>query len=1207
MDLQFTPSPIPLQGVHIFFKKCRQLLSVQADLREIRKHLEDVSLNLANPVTDKTSKHNSKHDDHATSKVVPLRPSDASNAGTSNTGGHSDNVTPLHIPLRTRVRSSLIKARQRAFKFLFITAPLWIVLGLLVVFELKTSYWQSMYLTRVASEATYRLEKGPNPEPFFPSYGPYDQRLGYTRIKAVTENLATNGFEVVEQTRLSKRFKQLAALGIFPPYPEKTRAGLTILDKNNTTIYSLYRPERVYESFDAIPDLIVKSLLFIENKEILDQTYPYKNPAVEWDRFGLAIFEKLKQIIRPDINAPGGSTIATQLEKYRHSKEGRTKGIKDKFRQMASASLRAYMYGRNTLETRKTITLHYINSIPLAALRGYGEVNGLGDGLWAWYGADFQEINSKLEALNLKRDGKDYAAYAEAYKQMLSLFIAHRRPSFYLIAGLQELNSLTNVHLDLLAREGVISPKLRDAAKDIKLTLRRAAPKTAPVSFVQRKAANAIRTRLLQLMQYPQLYDLDQADLTARSTMDNEANEGVTSVLRQIKDAESVKKFGLSGARNLDRGDPSKVIYSLTLYERVGNANLLRVQTDNFDNPFSINEGTRLDLGSTAKLRTLTTYLDIVGDLHEHYSKMIPAQLRAANTRDLDPISQFVLNEFIRNPKISLADLLNVALQRRYSASPGESFFTGGGIHTFVNFKKEDNGKNPTIQEALTHSINLPFVRLMRDLSRYYVYRTGLKLNSSTKVATQASKPTTPGMVKVRGDKVRAEGGRADPVRMHFLSKFADQEGSYFLRKFYERYKGLGANDLLPTLARGSRASPRQAAVMFRYVRPTGTLEQMTDFIQQTVPNKSVSPSLFEKWYNEFAPGKFNLQDQGFLAHIHPLELWLVAHLQAHPKATISEALQSSKEERQIVYEWLFKTPSVRAQDIRIRTLMEMESFEEIHKQWKKVGYPFNSMVPSLASSIGSSGDRPVALAELVGIILNDGKKLPLVRLNELHLAAGTPYETKLVRADKQTTEQVLKPEVARALKRAMANVVESGTARRVFKTYARSDGKAYTIGGKTGTGDHRHETYGPGGHVISSRVVNRTATFAFYIGDRFFGVISAHVPGEEAAKFDFTSALAAELLKIVRTSLIPMIESSGAALSPFTNEAPLSAPATVVASSSSDTEAEGSITFQEASESPKVAPEGAVTLPALPPTTLQKSQALRQKLRRSIILPPPG
>ena len=512
-----------------------------------------------------------------------------------------------------------------------------------------------------------------------------------------------------------------------------------------------------------------------------------------------------------------------------------------------------------------------------------------------------------------------------------------------------------------------------------------------------------------------------------------------------------------------------------------------------------------------------------------------------------------------------------------------------------MNFKKEDNGRNPTIQEALTHSINLPFVRLMRDLSRYYVYHMGVKLNSSSKAVVQ------PAIAKTRAQKKVTDGGtRTDPVRMHFLSKFADQEGSYFLKKFYERYKGTTPSELLPTLAKGSRASPRQAAVMFRYVRPNDSLEDMNAFIQQTVPNKSISPALSEKWYNELTPGKFNLQDQGFLARVHPLELWLVAYLQTHPSASITEALQNSKNERQIVYEWLFKTPSLRAQDIRIRTLMEMESFEEIHKQWRKVGYPFSSMVPSLASAIGSSGDRPIALAELVGIILNDGKKLPLVRLNEVHLAAGTPYETKLIREDQQNFEQVLKPEVARALKRAMASVVESGTARRVYKAYQRSDGKFYTIGGKTGTGDHRHETYGPGGHVISSRVVNRTATFAFYIGDRFFGVISAHVPGAEAAKFDFTSSLAAELLKIVRTSLIPMMEASGAELSPFTNEAPLPVQATVAAAAPSESDSEGTVTFHEA-EVPTN------DLATAGPKGLKGGPGLRQKLRRSIILPPPG
>jgi membrane peptidoglycan carboxypeptidase len=1155
-------------------------------------------------VTKKNSNNESDQHTPSNSKVVPLRKGDSLEAESTLPQSSSEKGAPT-------TRSVLLAAKpvlRILAKLILITSPLWVVLGLLLVFELRTSYWQSLYLTKIASQATYRMESGPVPNSFFPEYGPYDQRLGYTRIKSVTENLLANGFEVRQQARQSARFKQLAKLGIFPPYPEKTRAGLTILDRNSTTIYSAYRPERVYESFDAIPEIVVRSLLFIENKEILDQTYPMKNPAVEWDRLGLAIAEKMKQIIKPDINAPGGSTIATQLEKYRHSREGRTRGIKDKFRQMGSASLRAYMYGRETIETRKTITMNYINSIPLAALRGYGEVNGLGDGLWAWYGADFQATNSRLSALSSKSEGSKLTQYAEAYKQMLSLFIAHRRPSFYLIAGLSELNSLTNTYLDLLAKEGVIPAKLRDAAKAIKLTLRRAAPQTSPVSFVQRKAANAIRTRLLQLMHYPQLYDLDQADLTVRSTMDNEANEGVTSILRQIKDQESVKRFGLSGARNLDRGDPSKVIYSLTLYERVGNANALRVQTDNFDNPFSINEGTRLDLGSTAKLRTLTTYLDIVGDLYDQYAQMPNTQRRATSTRNLDPISNFVLQEFIHNPKLTLPALLEAALDRRYSASPAESFFTGGGIHTFVNFKKEDNGRNPTIREALTHSINLPFVRLMRDLSRYYVHRMGIKLNSSTKASSPLLKTTANVDSSSQEERTSESGGRSDklrhdPIRAHFLSKFADQEGSYFLRKFYERYKDLPAAELLSALVKSSRGSPRQAAVMFRYVRPGDSLEQMSAFLRENLPNKSVSPNLIEKWYMEFQPGRFNIQDQGFLARVHPLELWLVGFLSAHPNATLSVALDNSKNERQIVYEWLFKTPSSRAQDIRIRTLMEMESFEEIHKQWRKVGYPFSSMVPSLASAIGSSGDRPVALAELVGIILNDGKKLPLVRLNELHLAAGTPYETKLSRVESSGAEQALKPEVARALKRAMTNVVEAGTARRVFHTYTRSDGKFYTIGGKTGTGDHRFETYGPGGHVISSRVVNRTATFAFFIGDRFFGVISAHVPGEDAAKFDFTSALAAELLKIVNASLMPMIERSSAELSPFTNEAPL--PNNTPAEQPQTPEGEEPSALLTSGEG---TPRVDTDIPKVDGDPLsQRRQTLRQKLRRSIILPPPG
>ncbi|MCH3023293.1 hypothetical protein K3X00_14875, partial [Listeria monocytogenes] len=70
-----------------------------------------------------------------------------------------------------------------------------------------------------------------------------------------------------------------------------------------------------------------------------------------------------------------------------------------------------------------------------------------------------------------------------------------------------------------------------------------------------------------------------------------------------------------------------------------------------------------------------------------------------------------------------LSAMLQAAMERRYSASPYESFFTGGGLHTFNNFRKEDNGRRPMLLEALRESINLPFVRLLRDLIRHDIYQ----------------------------------------------------------------------------------------------------------------------------------------------------------------------------------------------------------------------------------------------------------------------------------------------------------------------------------------------------------------------------------------------------------------------------------------------------------------------------------------------------
>ena len=60
--------------------------------------------------------------------------------------------------------------------------------------------------------------------------------------------------------------------------------------------------------------------------------------------------------------------------------------------------------------------------------------------------------------------------------------------------------------------------------------------------------------------------------------------------------------------------------------------------------------------------------------------------------------------------------------------------------------------------------------------------------------------------------------------------------------------------------------------------------------------------------------------------------------------------------------------------------------------------------------------------------------------------------------------------------------------------------------------------------------MVDRTATFVFFIGDRFFGTITAYVPGADAANYHFTSGLAAQLLKSLAAEIQPLIDGTSTA-----------------------------------------------------------------------------
>ncbi|SMH59296.1 transglycosylase domain-containing protein [Azospirillum agricola] len=964
--------------------------------------------------------------------------------------------------------------------------------------EMRSSRLQARLLAPFAQSMDVAVKEGPNPAARYPTQGPYNERFGYTalpdQLKALTGDLYSIEFQAV----LSPALDRFMAGGGFPIYREKTQAGLTLLDRNGHIMHSARYPERVFARFEDVPKLVADTLLFIENRELLNEDEPRRNPAVEWDRFAGAVAMLPVQLLRPGSRSPGGSTLATQIEKYRHSPDGQTSSGLEKLRQMASASVRAYRDGEDTTLTRQRILVDYLNSTPLTARPGFGEVNGLGDGLWAWFGTDLSIAERVLS--EPATDARSLQLKALAYKQVLALLLAQRRPSHYLIQDRAALDRLADSHLRVLAQAGVIDEPLRDAALALPLSFADELPPPPATSFVEQKATNAIRARLLSMLNVPSLYQLDRIDLTAQTTLDAPTQQRVVEVLGKLNDPAYAQSLGLTGERLLDarNNDLSKLIYSVTLYERGPEANYLRVQADNLDQPLDINEGAKLDLGSTAKLRTLTTYLETVAELHSRYAHLPREYLADVGEEASDNLTRWSVGWLMTTPDRGLPAMLNAAMERRYSASPGETFFTGGGQHSFVNFNKDDNGRIMNLQEALRNSVNLPFIRLMRDIVQFH-------------------------MAEGADDGIDILHDPSHPARQEYLARFADKEGSDFLNRFYNDYRKRGPDDALARLASRSRPVPLRLAVVFRNTRPNAGLAEFAAFLRARLPNAKLDDQTIGSLYTKYGPDKFPLNDLGYLARVHPLELWLVSYLQKNPDAKRAEVLEASAQVRQDSYRWLFKKGQA-AQNTRIRIGLEEEAFQRITEQWRSVGYPFETLVPSLATAIGSSADRPAALAELVGLILNDGVRQPMLRVRSLHFAAGTPYEAKLGLGPLEN-KRVLRPEVCAVLRRALMDVAQNGTAKRVWGVFKDASGAAIPMGGKTGTGDHRLDRYGPGGVLIESKAVNRTATFVFYIGDRFFGTMTAFVHGPEADQYRFTSALPAQLLKSIAPALQPLID----------------------------------------------------------------------------------
>ncbi len=966
--------------------------------------------------------------------------------------------------------------------------------------EARTSYLQSRFFTWFDRGISYQVAPRSCPSIRFPQSGPRDTLLGYAELPGIITSLESRQFQIVRQAQWSERLDWFVGHGGYAIYTPKVQAGLQIFDRSGTQLFRVLYPRHVYRQFDEIPPVIVRSLMFIEDRRLLDPQNTRYNPAVAWNRFLLASAGRVAGIFNHHWRRGGASTLATQIVKFDDSPGGRTDSIGEKFRQMLTASAAAYRNGPDTMAARRAFLVIYLNSTPLASRPDYGEIIGIPEALWLWYGTDLAEANAVLTQPALTEQA--VARQGEIYRQMLSLIVAGQRPAYYLIQDRTALETLVDGYLRYLADAGVISPSLYDAARASTLQFRPLPPALPQPSFVSNKGTDWLQAELLSMLHVQTLWSLTRFDLTAYSSIDEAAQLRVTDVLQHLGDLAYDRSLGLIGKLMLSDGNkPEFINWSFVLYERGATANYIRIHADSLNEPFDINSGAKLQLGSTAKLRTLITYLDIMVALHRNLATLPAPQLRQVAAHPPDVLTGWAAGYLAGTSNRDLQPMLDAAMLRTYSASP-VTFFTGGGENSFGNFEPWENSLLPTVTYAFENSINCAFVRLMRDIRDYETAQSGI-------------------------DEKQLLADPHAPARAAYLQRFAAAEGRDYLYRFYTGYRGLTPPQALDLLASHTKPLASHLADIFRAVHPDGSQTAMTAFLQTHLPAPAFAEldnDRLTKLYDEFAAGKLSLNDIGYIAGVNPIEIWLVSYMQEHPAAKWDDIDAASPAAIQNAYAWLFKADKKFQQNVRIVTLIEQDAFTRIFQDWKRQGYPFDHLVPSLGTAIGASGDRPDALAALMGIVLNDGAQLPTVDLDRLNFADGTPYQTDF--AAKSDRQQVLDPAVARTVRQVLLGVVRNGTANLVAGAYQTADGNVIPVGGKTGSGDNRYHIYGPYGALRGERVVDRTATFVFFLGDRFFGTVTAYVPGPRAANFTFTSAMSVQLLKALKPQLAPLLRS---------------------------------------------------------------------------------
>ena len=101
------------------------------------------------------------------------------------------------------------------------------------------------------------------------------------------------------------------------------------------------------------------------------------------------------------------------------------------------------------------------------------------------------------------------------------------------------------------------------------------------------------------------------------------------------------------------------------------------------------------------------------------------------------------------------------------------------------------------------------------------------------------------------------------------------------------------------------RPTPIRMAAVHRYLLPHASQESFNTFVRSHLTGAKLTEKLTDerliRLYDSYGPGSYDLPDQGFIAKVHPLDLWMMGYLLNHPDATFKDIVKASQFERQEV------------------------------------------------------------------------------------------------------------------------------------------------------------------------------------------------------------------------------------------------------------------------------------------------------------------